>query len=65
MQSVTEVLKITAFVENPEFEKNYICAKRSKESYLTSTMADDKGDCPSGTTPCSSKTTGMNTICLP
>ena len=27
-------------------------------------MVNDKGECPSGKTPCSLKTTGMNTICI-
>ena len=39
-------------------------AKRSGKSYLNSTLADDKGECPSGKMPCSQKTTGMNTICI-
>ena len=64
---MTEELKIIDFLKNLETgdEKNYLCAKRAKATIKTSTMADDKGECPSGTTPCSSKTTGMNTICLP
>jgi len=43
----------------------YICGLRSAHSYIEAKKPDSYGMCPTGTTPCSTITTGSNTICYP
>ena len=58
-------IKENESVMQADFGLPYICGRRGGDTYLEVQRATDDGKCPSGTEPCSTKTSALNTICYP